>query len=1548
MKCRKISNFAQILEITKKMKTLKTFALAALGILLLAGTTQTATAQDVDRSKYPDWRPFDPALQRQMPQRATKGKARSGSATQRPDHLNNALSMFYPPVFNQSGGSCGSAQAIGYIFTHDMNNMRNLDASYEENQYPSHFTWLFTNTDVPKYDMGVANGIPNVVNYGGRTHSNDFGYQVPENYYFGWMQGYDKWFNAMHNRMTGFFYGPRFADDWYGAREQVKQWLWNHWGEEGYIEGGCVGIGVASGGTWENIPSTAINDELGVTGKKYVWRWGKTYDHGLTICGYDDRIEFDLDGNGVIGEEAKDEKGAWIICNSWGAGWCNQGFIYCPYAHSYAMINESGSHTLPWATELYGYRHNFRPLRTIKILMDYDHRWELSLIGGMAQDTSRTTPERTTGFVHFTQSTKFDENGVSPECPMLGRWADGYHYEPMEFGYDLTDLGESFDKSKPIKYFLTIRTKTGGIGKGHFYKASIINYEYDKNNPIEIPFDIKTFEINGGEEEITISVTVPGEALNPPLNAALNGNTLTWSAPEATTLPRNKYYIYKGGVLADSVGTSRNNYTVSDPSATYSVAAVYKYNNMQLVSEPSNNASAPVIIDNTDNKVLTLTQQGLLIPNAFPKKLYQATFEFMLNTSKLSAQNNKMGSVDGDFFINATASGQISAGWSTKSGNDYATTSAGQIKNGKWTHVAVIVDCGTITIYTDGMRRKTVTSTSYSGVPAMGDFYVGLADGLMNGTIDELRIWKTARSLTEMFSGKDVAIANPAAMSDLLIYLPMDTFEEGGLTKVREYASGLHAIFVDDAPTASYEVSTDNTILQGGKTTITPNIIASQDSAYAGTPVQYTAVAPLSCTAWQWSAPDAETTSFTTQAPYIIYNKEGDHTISLTLTNADGTTTQLQKAIYVRPAAKPVADFEIAEDTKDAGELFSFINRSTGANTTYKWALRGAETEIVQSTNATAVYDAPGTYTVILSATNASGTSTKSKRVTVKAAAPTPDFSVNPSSILLGETTYLVDKTRGNADKWFWTLDNGKRILAVNGQNSSYVPKYPGVYDISLTATNEVGGRCATQKRRLYVSNADPKNALSFAGDQAVSFICPLEGNCKTWSIDWWMNPQQYTGAGGFATANDFLHMGGDASGAYKITINNSNIMSSSDYIILNEWHHYAITYSLGNVRFYRDGELISSPESRLTYATGNWNGVMTISDPKNPYKGLIDELRIWNKALTATSIKAYANAPINNPGTTSGLALYYDFNEGQGNVTDHSASNHIGIRTGFGPDGDAWPLATGVFTLDLAAVNNEPKDVTSTYLKNYERPFIYDANTQVNNYSSNRFYALKQGTTDSPWHLAGQTTEGNVVTGVYVDKSYNTDFCLSTTYFGFASQLSNHRAWQTVTLPSGKYRFFATRGSGNALKSIYMVASLGTELSDNSSLSNALAYGNVVDNEYIEFALADETQVSLGMLYNLESYDRYNISRFSLTRQELDVAEADGETSVYDAIRNGNAESVTPRDGGVTIASEAKQTFRIYDLNGRCVFNEQVQGVHFIPMSPGVYVVDGKKIVVK
>ena len=131
-------------------------------LLVLAGASLSlsAVAQDVDYTKYPDYTAVtkaDPTL-----------RARRGP-TQRPDHVNNGESRCFPPVVNQDGGSCGSASRIYYMFTYEINAYRNADGKKPENQYPTHFTWLLTNSNSGKEGMARANGIPNSVTYGGNT-----------------------------------------------------------------------------------------------------------------------------------------------------------------------------------------------------------------------------------------------------------------------------------------------------------------------------------------------------------------------------------------------------------------------------------------------------------------------------------------------------------------------------------------------------------------------------------------------------------------------------------------------------------------------------------------------------------------------------------------------------------------------------------------------------------------------------------------------------------------------------------------------------------------------------------------------------------------------------------------------------------------------------------------------------------------------------------------------------------------------------------------------------------------------------------------------------------------------------------------------------------------------------------------------------------------------------------------------------------------------------------------------------------------------------------
>ena len=226
----------------------------------------------VDRSVFPDFK-YDETPKPQPAEYVARRKARAKQGkTKLPPYVYNGESKYFPPIFNQDGGSCGSAQSIGYMFTHEMCCYRDLDASIPENQYPTHFTWLLAYQPVTAEGLVQTVGVPNVPTYGGRTYSRLFGAQTHDDPDYGWMQGYDKWYSAMWNKVA---YDITFAptNTAEGQRE-LKEWLYNHSGDEAMHGGGVAGIGVAAYGTWGSIPTTDANKAAGVNGKKYVKAWG--------------------------------------------------------------------------------------------------------------------------------------------------------------------------------------------------------------------------------------------------------------------------------------------------------------------------------------------------------------------------------------------------------------------------------------------------------------------------------------------------------------------------------------------------------------------------------------------------------------------------------------------------------------------------------------------------------------------------------------------------------------------------------------------------------------------------------------------------------------------------------------------------------------------------------------------------------------------------------------------------------------------------------------------------------------------------------------------------------------------------------------------------------------------------------------------------------------------------------------------------------------------------------------------------------------------------
>ena len=644
----------------------------------------------IDRSVFPNLR-YDVASKAKPADYVARRKARKAKGQSKlPPYVYNGQDKYFPPIFNQSGGSCGSAAGVGYQFTHEINSYRDADASLPENQYPSHFTWLMAYQTSTTEGMAKAIGIPNVPTYGGRTYSSLFGAQTHDDPDYGWMQGYNKWFSAMWNRSAyDFQLSPTNTPE---GRQELKEWLYNHCGDETMHGGGVCGIGVASGGTWAAIPNSAANKAAGVVGMKYVEKWGETFDHALTVCGYDDRIEFDLDKDGIVGEVEEDEIGAWIIANSWGDGWENKGFIYCPYKYSFAVNNDVWT----WTPGAYVIRQDYRPLRTIKLLMDYTHRSELLLSAGIAQNIKATKPEKTIPFEHFRYAGNTLGADPAPEVPMLGRWVDGIHDEPMEFGYDLTDLTCSVDRTKPLKYFFIVKTKSGAIGSGHIYNASIINYEIE-NEGVEIPFEQENVAIRNSGRETVISVVVPGEQLYPPTNLAYEDGVLVWSAPQASSLTLTGYHVYEGTKLVAELAANQTYYTPdTNASDAFTVKAVYWAGQYGQESAPSN-AVMIEIPEQDANQIVNLNEGSIVIPNAISETLGQATIEFWMRSDKNVNYTHQVGPGWGTFLFHNSSNGTLSVGWNS-SGSDRLNVSGVFTNLKKWNHIAIVIN-GSVLIF---------------------------------------------------------------------------------------------------------------------------------------------------------------------------------------------------------------------------------------------------------------------------------------------------------------------------------------------------------------------------------------------------------------------------------------------------------------------------------------------------------------------------------------------------------------------------------------------------------------------------------------------------------------------------------------------------------------------------------------------------------------------------------------------------------------------------------------------------------------------------------
>ena len=361
-------------------------------------------------------------------------------ASRLPSRVDNSTRPQFPPIYRQKGGACGQFTAIASIFTYEMNVLNGTEATTTATQFPADFSWNMCNAAKSEqgseahhgWEVAKHIGIPTVQSYGRVEGDKD---KIGM-----WANGYSIWREAMEYRVAGYRYTPTAT---VSQINEARGWLFdrNQPKKDQESIGGLLALDGRMGELDKVTKTIPAGEHL--AGEDLWIRWGPSgYGHGITCVGYDDQVGFDVNGDGKITNDidsngdgkvtlADAERGAFIVVNSWGKKWSNDGKIYLLYS---AMVDPT------WE------RGNFLgrievsrqlPQRTLKLKLACNKRSDLRVSIGIARDKKATKPEHELEPQVLNGWPLFGNRRSNVGAvPLAGPSDDS----PLELGIDLTPL----------------------------------------------------------------------------------------------------------------------------------------------------------------------------------------------------------------------------------------------------------------------------------------------------------------------------------------------------------------------------------------------------------------------------------------------------------------------------------------------------------------------------------------------------------------------------------------------------------------------------------------------------------------------------------------------------------------------------------------------------------------------------------------------------------------------------------------------------------------------------------------------------------------------------------------------------------------------------------------------------------------------------------------------------------------------------------------------------------------------------------------------------
>ena len=371
--------------------------------------------------------------------------------------------------------------------------------------------------------------------------------------------------------------------------------------------------------------------------------------------------------------------------------------------------------------------------------------------------------------------------------------------------------------------------------------------------------------------------------------------------------------------------------------------------------------------------------------------------------------------------------------------------------------------------------------------------------------------------------------------------------------------------------------------------TLPPQVTASADVTSGQTPltVNFTAIGQ-NIVSYLWNFGDSQTS--TQQNPSHVYQNSGTYTVTVTGTDSIGKTTTDSLSIAVAGTlttitVSPNVVFVLPNGTQQ----FSALGKDSVGNTipiSLTWAVSGG-----------GMIDANG----LFSAGTTEGTFTVS----------TTDGSISGTASITISSNIFENGLIG-----YWTLDEGAGQTAQDASGNGH----QGTISGATWTMGKVRGALDFDGSNDYVNvGALPFNSFS-------SFTHSAWFKANTLNEYRRIISTQYSGG-------DDIRLWVDGRTLYYSLDDGTVSQVTTSFSDSSSWHHVAGTFDGSKIRLYLDGIEVGTPAND-TFNFAGTNGTTYIgkqvgsSDSSIHFAGLIDDVRIYNRALSDAEIQTLFNPP--------------------------------------------------------------------------------------------------------------------------------------------------------------------------------------------------------------------------------------------------------------------------------------------------------------------------------